>query len=244
MNRKYALVTGAACRLGREIALDLAKNGYDILLFFHKSNPEQTVIDIRKCGVDCEAFNFNLFDYDKIPQLIENINSQGFFGGGSGVLVNNASVFFRCPPENTTAEVLDETFRVNFFAPYLLSCAFARYAAPGSSVVNIADSKAAKNGTAYSAYVLSKKSLIDMTKQFAAAFAPQIRVNAICPGSLFPSVGESDENFKMRAVKAPMKYAGSAAEVCSMIRFLHESSGLTGQILYADGGMHVSTGEL
>lgn len=244
MSRKYALITGGACRLGREIALDLAKNGYDILLFFHKSNPQQTVCDVKKYGVDCEAFNFNLFDYDKISLLIENINNQGFFGGGSGVLVNNASVFRRCLPENTTASVLDETFRVNLFAPYQLSCAFARYALPGSSVVNIADSKAAKNGTAYSAYVLSKKSLIDMTLQFAAAFAPKIRVNAVCPGSLFPSVGETDEKFKMRAMKAPMKNAGSTEEVCSMIRFLHESSGLTGQILYADGGMHISTGEL
>lgn len=230
--------------MGREIALDLAKNGYDILLFYHKSDPAQIIYDIKKYGVTCEAVNFNLFDYEKISLLVENINKQGFFSKGTGLLVNNASVFTRCSPENTTAQILDETFRINFFAPYQLSCSFARYALPGSSVVNIADCKAAKNGTAYSAYVLSKKSLIDMTLQFAAAFAPEIRVNAVCPGSLLPSVAETCEKFEARIKKAPMKNAGSTEEVCSMIRFLHESPGLTGQILYADGGMHIFTGEL
>lgn len=243
MNRKYALITGGACRLGREIALDLAKHGYDIVLLYYKSNAQQTVDDVRKCGVNCEAFSFNLFDYEKISLLIENFNKQGVLEG-TGLLVNNASVFLRCPPENTTARFLNKTFRVNFFAPYQLSCSFARYALPGSSIVNIADSKAAKNGTAYSAYILSKKSLIDMTLQFAAAFAPEIRVNAICPGTLLPSIGESYEKFEMRRKKAPMKKSGSTEEVCSMIRFLHENREVTGQILYADGGMHVFTGEL
>lgn len=243
MNRKYALITGGARRLGREIALDLAKHGYDILLLHCKSSAEQIVDDIRKCGVSCEAFNFNLFDYEKISLLIENLNEQGVLEG-KGLLVNNASVFLRCPPENTTAQILDETFRVNFFAPYQLSCSFARYALPGSSIVNIADSKAMKNGIAYSAYVLSKKSLIDMTLQFAVAFAPEIRVNAVCPGTLLPSAGETHEKFEIRRKKSPMKSSGSTKEVCSMIRFLHENSEITGQILYADGGMHAFMGEL
>ena len=242
MKRKYALITGAAKRLGREIALNLAKSGYDILLFYNKSGVTQTIADIKKCGVSCEALKLDLTECDKIPDFMENLNNQGLFEG-NGLLVNNASIFLRCLPEETTPQILDEIFRVNFFAPYQLTRIFAQYAECGSSVINIADSKAAKNGTAYSAYVLSKKALLDMTLQFAVSFAPRIRVNAICPGSIIASTDETLECFERRIEKAPMKTAGSVEEVLEMIRFLHESR-LTGQILYADGGMHTVTGEL
>lgn len=243
MKRKYAIITGAARRLGREIALRLAKNGYDILLIYNKSDITQTYADIRKYGVNCKALKFDLSEYEKIPDFMESLNKQGFFDG-IGLLVNNASVFLRCLPEDTTPQILDNTFRVNFFAPYQLTRTFVQYAEKGSSVINIADSKASKNGTAYSAYVLSKKILIDMTLQFAAAFAPKIRINVICPGSLMASDNESQECFERRAEKAPMKSAGSVEEVLAMAEFLHERTEVTGQILYADGGMHTLTGEL
>lgn len=243
MIRKYAIITGAARRLGREIALRLAQNGCDILLIYNKSDVTQTFTDIQKYGVNCDAFKFDLAEYEKIPEFMENLNEKGFFNG-VGLLVNNASIFLRHSPENTTPQILEKTFKINFFAPYQLSRMFAKYAYEGSSVINIADSKATKNGTAYSAYVLSKKSVIDMTLQFAAEFAPKIRVNAICPGSLMASDNEPAEIFEKRIKKAPMKNAGSIDEVLAMIKFLYEHSGITGQILYADGGMHVLTGEV
>ena len=243
MERKYALVTGAARRLGREIALNLAKDGYDILLFYNKSDVTQTIADIKKCGVSCDALKLDLTECDKIPDFMENLNNRGYFDG-NGLLVNNASIFMRYFPEDTTPQILDEIFRVNFFAPYQLSRMFAQYAESGSSIVNIADSKISKNGTAYSAYVLSKKALVDMTLQFSAAFAPKIRVNAICPGSVIASINETQECFERRIEKAPMGNAGSVEEILSMIKILHESKSMTGQILYADGGMHVLTGEI
>lgn len=243
MKRKYALVTGAARRLGREIALKLAKDGYDILLFYNKSEVTQVVDDIRRYNVNCEAFCFDLANYEQIPPFMENLYNQGYFDG-NGLLVNNASIFLRCLPEETTPQILDEIFRVNFFAPYQLSRMFAQYAEAGSSIVNIADSKIAKNGIAYSAYVLSKKSLIDMTLQFAAAFAPKIRVNAICPGSVIASINETQEEFQRRTKKSPLGNAGSVEEILSMVTVLHENKGMTGQVLYADGGMHILTGEI
>ena len=232
------LITGSSKRIGQAIALSLAEWGYNIALHFNESldAAEDLAAIIRKKKGICETFAADLSDRDDALSLIETVQKRF---PDLNVLINNASIFK--PSKLTTADLsrLDEHWAVNFKAPYILICEFARVCQKGK-IINILDTHIVQNKTAHMAYLLSKKSLADLTKLAAVSLAPHIRVNGIAPGIILPPNQQSYNYLLQLANKIPLQKRGDVAHITRSVRFLLENDYLTGQILFNDGGEHLT----
>ncbi|PKL76090.1 MAG: short-chain dehydrogenase, partial [Candidatus Melainabacteria bacterium HGW-Melainabacteria-1] len=151
------------------------------------------------------------------------------------LLINNASVFFPKTLDQTDAEVLDLFMDMHLKAPLLLTRDFARLCGSGQ-VINLVDSLTLQNPINYLPYILSKKSLVDLTELSAKALGPEIRVNAIAPGYILPPV-EGNEDVGERWIKrTPLARSGAVTDVTDALDALLDTPFLTGQILWLDGG--------
>ncbi|GAB4317904.1 MAG: SDR family oxidoreductase [Candidatus Sumerlaeia bacterium] len=236
--RGTALITGAAVRLGRAMALALAEDGFSIALHFSTSlaPAEQTAAQIRETGGVCSLFPCDFTDPAQVSALVSSVFERH---PDCNVLINNASVFERAPLCETTDELLDRALAVNLRAPVILAREFARRAAPGSLVVNIADTKAARTVTEYFAYTLSKKALLAFTRMAARELGPAIRVNAIAPGLTLPPAGEDDTYLARMARRVPLQRPGSPGDIVAALRFIVAADSMTGQCLFMDSGEHL-----
>ncbi|MEQ9365112.1 MAG: SDR family oxidoreductase [Leptospirales bacterium] len=233
--RPAALVTGGAVRLGRAIALGLARDGYDIALHFNSSEQaaRRTADEIRAHGVECEAFACDFSDpAADFPGLIARV-FQRF--SGLSVLVNSASVYDQATLADTDAALLDRQFAVNFRAPLLLTRAYAARIRTGN-ILNIIDNKIAFHQYQYAAYLLSKKALADLTRIAAAEFAPDIRVNGVAPGVVLPAGERTAEYIRWREQAIPVQRKGEPEEIQQAVRSVLSNGFITGQILFIDGG--------
>jgi len=232
--RDAALITGAAKRIGRAIALALAERGYDIALHYNRSRDAAAAAaeEIRAKGVRCELLQANLADADAVRQLVQRAMEAL---PDCCVLVNNASIFERAPLAEMSEDLLDRTMAIHFRAPLVLSRAFAARRQRGS-IVNILDTKIEGWFTPYFAYTLSKKALADFTLLAAKALAPGIRVNGVAPGLILPPPGESEEYLQRLAQRIPARRHGGPADIASAVLYLLDSEFVTGQVIFADGG--------
>lgn len=234
VRRRAALVTGGAIRLGKAIALHLAKSGFDIALHFKSSsNPaEETSKEITALGRTCISLRQDLSQLDSLRTLIDRAaHSLPHLS----LLVNSASAYESGQLHKVTPSQLHEQFNVNTFAPILLTRHFAQRVGHGA-IVNILDSKIALNDDHYVSYMLSKKSLADFTLVSSIALAPNIRVNGVGPGVVLPAADRTPEYIAWRAQGIPLKRAGKPEDIGEMVRVLAESEFVTGQIVYVDGG--------
>ncbi|MBN2790028.1 MAG: SDR family oxidoreductase [Candidatus Delongbacteria bacterium] len=231
---KAALITGAAKRIGAQIAIELARSGYDIALHYNSSEQDalQTQKTILENGVQCSLFKGDLGDKIYLSELIKVAYST--FPNLS-VLVNNASIFKRASITDTKFEMFEELIDVNLKAPYFLIKEFSSMCGSGN-VVNILDTKITKSQNVYAAYILSRKSLAYLTEMAAVEFAPGIRVNGICPGLILPAVNESKEYVERLSQKNLLKRKGSPENITSTVKFILENDFLTGEIIKVDGG--------
>ncbi len=236
--KKAALVTGAAKRIGREIALALAADGFDIALHYgHSENEAEEVAErIRSGGRQCELFQADLTFTDDVLSLVPEIFD---VFPGCKLLVNNASIFHRISFLETTSENFDDFFNIHVKAPFFLSQQFASYCAVGD-IINILDTKVTQNLDAFFSYVLSKKTLYELTHMAAKALGPEIRVNAVAPGIILPSKESSNEDLNRMSQKLPLKRKGSVEDIISAVRFLINHPYLTGECLFVDGGEHLN----
>ena len=232
--RHAALVTGGAVRLGRAIAVSLAEAGYDIALHYNTSEAEAhaAAVEIRDRGVSCELFRCDLGDTAGLERLIANARATF---GNLDVLINSASTYESGTISETTEELLDRMWAVNYKAPFFLMKAFRERVEDGS-IVNVLDNKIAFNQYHYAAYLASKKALAELTKMAALEFAPRIRVNAVAPGVILPAAIRTPEYLQWRRLGIPVSEAGHPRHVCEAIRYLLTNRFLTGQILFVDGG--------
>lgn len=235
--RKAALVTGGARRIGEAVCRALARRGYSIALHYKTSGAaaEQTAKRIHKDGGVCATFACDLADArateDLVPSVIEEF-------GRLDVLVNSASIFEKSTLAEGSLDVWDRHFAVNLKAPYILMRAFAHYAKQGS-IVNILDTHVGRNKTAHAAYLLSKKTLGELTRMAAVEFAPRIRVNAVAPGIILPPGSQTDGYLDRLARRIPLQRKGKVENIAHAVLFLLENDYVTGQIIYADGGEHL-----
>ena len=233
-DRKAALVTGGAIRVGLHFAETLASLGYDLAIHYNSSEKraDEAVAKIRALGVECRAFRFD-FQSGKNPSaLIEQVVE--VFPGLS-VLVNCASIYNAAPITETTMDMLHTEFQVNFFTPYLLSGAFARRVETGN-IINILDNKIAFQQYQYGAYLSAKKALAELTKMAAMELAPRIRVNGIAPGVIMPGVTRTDDYIAWRVQGIPLKRQGAVEELGKALIYILDNEYITGQHLYVDGG--------
>lgn len=228
------LITGGARRVGKAIALALARHGYNIALHYHQSQDEaESVYDaIKPYGVDCHLFACDLMDIQSLQRMIQQIFIDC---PDCNVLINNASIFERISFMDTDEEAFDANFSIHVKAPFFLSQAFARQCREGN-IINLLDTKVHRTLTEYFAYTLSKKTLFEFTKMAAKALAPTIRVNGIAPGYILPPIDGSETDTDRVQNSIPMKMLGNPEVIAQTVMFLLENTFITGECITVDGG--------
>jgi NAD(P)-dependent dehydrogenase (short-subunit alcohol dehydrogenase family) len=233
---KTALITGAAKRVGKAMALHLASQGWNIALHYNTSATEAELLrgELMKLYPEqqFELFGADLNQAEAVEILIQTV-IQKF--SEIHLLINNASVFEQAKLVKTSTEFLERQMNVNFRAPFILSRNFAQTLRSGV-IVNFVDTRIVNNQSNFAAYSLSKKALWELTKMTALEFGPDIRVNAIAPGlTLAPEEKGEDYLWKL-AEKIPMKRPGGLAPILKSLDYILNNDYLTGQLLFCDGG--------
>ena len=226
-----ALVTGAAHRLGKVFALNLARQGFDILLHYHQSLGDalQTQEEIESMGKRVILVRADLTDPSQIRALVSGLDSLN-------VLVNSAAFMPSGDVDFLSLENWDTSLDLNLRAPFLLAQECAQKMAAGGLIVNITDVGAQKAWSRYPSYTVSKAALESLTKVLARALAPQIRVNAIAPGFVLQSDIVTNEEWQRLIQRIPLKRAARAEEVALALEFLLKNEYITGQTIVVDGG--------
>jgi len=231
------LITGAARRLGKEIALYLAGKGFDIALHYNTSRAEAEYVAHRICdmGVACEFFQADLEDSRTYRPLVEKVYKR--FPHLS-VLINNASLFEVGSFMDGDVELYEKQFRTNLQAPVFLTQAFAESVEKGS-VINMLDTCITRHKHSYFYYLLSKKALYEFTTMAAVDLAPNIRVNGICPGYILPSEGWGEEYRSRLEQRLPMGKTATVSDIVQAVQLLIATDAINGQCLFIDGGEHL-----
>lgn len=233
---ELALITGGAVRLGREIALGLARDGYGIALHYHSSieAANQTAQEIEACGVLCTLIQADLSDPDQVDAGFETLKG---LDQPLSVLVNSAAVMPRGKLTELTVAEWDDTLDLNLRAPWLCAKAAARLMlARGGVIINVSDTGARKTWSGFPAYTISKAGLEVLTRLLARALAPKIRVNAVAPGLILPSEGTTPTDWQNLVDRLPARHPGSPQDVVQAVLFLIHHQYITGETLIVDGG--------
>ena len=235
LQNRVALVTGGAKRIGRALALRLATEGADVVIHYNHSKPEadEAVAEIAKLGRKSVALQADLCSVAEIKRLFQQTN-ENF--GRLDILINNAANFIPAHLEDTTEKIWDTTLDTNLKAPFF--CAQA--AAPllkksGGVIINFADIGGILPWTGYIPHCASKAGVIMLTKCLAKALAPEVRVNAIAPGTITMS-GDPSEWEADFIRRAPLHRAGTTSDVADAVSYLIRAKFMTGQVLVLDGG--------
>jgi NAD(P)-dependent dehydrogenase (short-subunit alcohol dehydrogenase family) len=234
----WALVTGAARRIGRELALTAARAGHDVVVHHGHSAADaaETVRLIEALGRRALAAAADLADAAACRKLVATAP------GPLTLLVNCASLFEDDRIQTLTAETWDAAIAANLRAPVLLAQAFAAAlpADRGGLVVNIVDQRVLRPTPQFFSYAVSKAGLWAATQMLAQGLAPRIRVNAIAPGPTLPSIHQSAEAFAAETGAVILGHGASPAEIGAALAYLIDARSVTGQMIAVDGGQHLS----
>jgi NAD(P)-dependent dehydrogenase (short-subunit alcohol dehydrogenase family) len=239
--RPVALVTGAARRLGRAIALDLAAHGFDIAVHYRTSREDAlaTVADLQAAGVRAQAFGADLNDEDACRGLAPAVIAHF---ARLDVVVNNASTFQYDNAESFSVASMDLHWRANTAPAVLLAQALHAHLQSGERrgcVVNLIDQKLWNPNPDYFSYTLSKAALQAATVMLAQALAPQVRVCGVAPGVTLVSGAMTDGEFAQAHSLTPLQRSSTPEDIARTVRFLIESPAITGTTLLVDGGQHL-----
>lgn len=233
---KAALVTGAAKRIGRSLALALARQGADVAITYRHSETEaqQTVDALSEYGVRAAAVHCDVSDPQSVRRAVDAAMKEL---GRLDVLVNNAGLFETSPLEKITPEQWDNMQATNTRGPFLVAqAAHAELASRKGRIVNIGSLGGVHPWATHGHYCVSKAALHMLTQTMAKAWAPDISVNCVAPGMVVN--GEVDAGYEHFAAKTPMQRNGTADDVAAAVLFF--ASGprfITGQVLSVDGGL-------
>ncbi len=233
---KAAIVTGGAHRIGKNICLSLANLGYSIVLHYGSSEEEarQTKDEIEANGVKCQLISQDLSQPNSGPILFDQIHPDFRIE----ILVNSAGIFKASGFETTSEDLLDLHYKINLRSPYSLLKTFVNHYSSGH-IINILDTKVTQYQTDHLDYLLSKKSLRDLTLIAARSCGPSFRVNGIAPGLILPPAGKDQSYLDQKAEGIPLQKSGGPRDIQQAIQYLVKNPFLTGQILYIDGGEHL-----
>jgi pteridine reductase len=235
LSGKVALVTGSAKRLGRAIALHLAEQGADVAIHYHHSGAQakELVSEIIKMGRNAHGLAANLAKKPDIDRLLERVREQF---GRLDILVNNASNFLHTDFATTTEESWDASLDVNLKAPFFCSQAAAPLLKESRGVIiNLADVGGILGWPGYIPHCVSKAGVIMLTRALAKELAPEVRVNAIAPGTI--SQADDPPTWEADYIKrAPLQRSGTPDDITAAVSFLISATFITGQVLVLDGG--------
>jgi len=239
-NRKTALVTGAAKRLGREIALGLARDGWDIAVHYRTSEGEAlaTVNDIIALGRRAVALGCDLSDEADTRRLVQR--AVDYFGS-LGCVVNSASLFDYDDAQSVGHAKLDAHMRCNLAAPLLLAQSLHAAIPDGEQgvVINLLDQKLFNLNPDFLSYTLSKAALHTATTLLATALAPKLRVVGLAPGLTLVSGDQTEEGFAKAHRQTVLGKSSTPADIVQAACYLASAGGVTGTTLLVDGGQHL-----
>ncbi|MHB9026979.1 MAG: SDR family oxidoreductase [Armatimonadota bacterium] len=237
---KTVLVTGAAKRLGRAIALACAAEGANVVVHYHRSAEAAASLreELLALGVQGWTIQADLGNSREYTPLIERALA---LAGGLDVLVNNASTFPPAKLEDLMFDDLVASLEVNAWSPFVLCREFARLVGRGA-IVNLLDTRLVGYDMEHAGYILSKHVLAVLTRMTALRFAPDITVNAVAPGLILPPPGGDEAYLDAQAVKLPLKRHGNPADIAEAVVYLAKSTYVTGQTIFVDGGRHLRVG--
>ncbi|MEE9295693.1 MAG: SDR family oxidoreductase [Phycisphaerae bacterium] len=236
-----ALITGAARRVGRAIALELARAGCDIAVHFNRSEDQARSLaeEIRRLNRRSHLIQADLNLPDSWPGIVHQAVEAL---GTVDILVNNAAVFHEMDLADFELEQWDHVFRVNVTA----AAALCRHAWPHlrrrgcGKIINLADISANQPWSTHLAYCASKAALVSLTRALAKSLAPDVCVNAVSPGiAVFPEAYGADTRAKLIS-QVPLRRPGTSEDVAKTVRFLCIEAGyITGQVINVDGGRSI-----
>ena len=235
---KTVLVTGAAKRLGRAIALHLAGEGWNVAIHYHGSAEEaqSTAQEARAMGAKVQTFKANLSHEEESAGLIGRAAAEL---GPLTALINSASLFENDDWRSASRASWDAHMETNLRAPFVLSQAFARQVPDKGSIVNIIDQRVLKPTPQFISYSLSKAGLYWLTTTLAQALGPNIRVNAVGPGPTMRNVRQSEADFARQRDATVLKRGAEPEDVALAVDYLLNAEAVTGQMLAVDGGQHL-----
>lgn len=246
-----ALVTGAAVRLGRAMALHLAGRGLDVAIHYARSADaaEAVAAEVRAMGRQAATLRADLLDEAAMEALVPAAAEA--LGGPLTVLVNNASIFEYDTLASATTESWNRHIGSNLRAPFVLTQRFAAQAPKAAAdvagepvaqalVVNMIDQRVLKPTPEFMTYTIAKMGLWALTRTAAQALAPHVRVNAIGPGPTMQGARQTVGHFARQRAATVLQRGADAGDICAALGYLLDARAVTGQLICVDGGQHLA----
>jgi len=241
MKNKNLLITGAATRVGKAIALHFAEKGWNIALHYFRSSSKAK--ELKKI-IEQNCVKVALIKADlKNPKQVEKIIPLAKKKlGAIDCLINNAALFEKDDISNFTAKSWNDHFNINLLAPTILTKQFAKQASKKtvSNIINIIDQRIFNLTPFFMSYTISKSGLQTLTKTMAMRLAPNIKVNAIAPGPTIKSKRQTDRHFRNQVKSTLLKKSVRLEDICDTVEFLINNNSITGQIVAVDSGQNLS----
>jgi NAD(P)-dependent dehydrogenase (short-subunit alcohol dehydrogenase family) len=244
------LITGAARRLGADMALYMAKRGYDVVVHYagSKADAGEVVSQVQAMGQRAVAIQADLLDDQQTQRLWDSAIDA--FSGPIEVLINNASIFEYDTIKTATRTSWDRHMQSNLHAPFLLTQNMARQGlgavtdANGEPqavglIINMIDQRVRKLTPEFMTYTLAKMGLWALTQTSAQALAPAIRVNAIGPGPTLRGARQTPAHFEAQRQNTVLKRGANSGDITAALGYFLDAPAVTGQLLCVDGGQHL-----
>jgi NAD(P)-dependent dehydrogenase (short-subunit alcohol dehydrogenase family) len=240
LSGKIILVTGAGVRIGRALALGVARSGAQVVLHYYHSTDEaqEVLVQIHEMGGQGWLLQADLGDVQQTAGLIERACQFGSLYA----LVNNAAIFEPLTWQDTNLQAWQHHLDINLTAPFLLSQAFARGLQPGQGgrIINLLDWRALRPGADHLPYTISKAALAALTRSMAIALAPHVLVNGIALGAILPPSNNTNDARQPVLARVPAERWAELDEVVQTLIFLLDGpSYITGEVIHLDGGRHL-----
>ena len=237
---KTVLITGAAHRIGRAVALGLIKDNWKVIIHYSNSGQAANELaqNINEKGGNVETLQANLADASETASLISRAVD---IAGPLSALINNASVFERDEVTTLSDDSWDMHLNVNLKAPAILMRDFAKQAQARSNIINIIDQRVWRLNPDFISYTVSKTGLWTLTQTFAQALAEQqIRVNGIGPGPTLANQRQNPEEFEKQTRLVPLGKGANPQDIIDGVRYILSAQAMTGQMIALDGGQHLA----
>ena len=239
--QQTALITGAARRIGKAIALDLAAHGWRVAIHYRRSREDAQALadDIRASGGTAAALSGDLANAADVGSLVTRCAE---VLGPPTCLINNASEFFLDTVTSVTSPGWDTHLEINLKAPVFLAQALYLNLPEGAegNVINIIDQRVWRPTPEFFSYTISKAGLWTATQTLAQAMAPRVRVNAIGPGPVLKSVHQTEKDFAAETTATLLGRGPTLQEIAAAVRFILATPSMTGQMIALDGGQHLT----
>ena len=241
MKNKNLLITGAATRVGKAMALHFAERGWNIALhYFHSSSKAKKLKKIiEQNRVKVALIKADLKNPKQVEKIIPLAKKKL---GAIDCLINNAALFEKDDISNFTTKSWNDHFNINLLAPTILTKQFAKQASKKtvSNIINIIDQRIFNLTPFFMSYTISKSGLQTLTKTMAMRLGPNIKVNAIAPGPTIKSKRQTDRHFRNQVKSTLLKKSVRLEDICDTVEFLINNNSITGQIVAVDSGQNLS----